>query len=374
LAERCDLLARERGRALPSDTWKRLAEDSTKSATGIVASLVVAFGENAVLAELEACAQEDRFITRHMLEALSDAGVYEDDDEDEDGDEVCAVVGKPVFIVSDCTGESAERTVLCALGQFGHCFDKCCPADITTYRFCNEGMLENIVEQARHKGALIVYTLVDPSANKFIRKQCEEHGVEYHDLWSPLLDKMEGYLHINRLGIPGRRQFADEKYMQMIECIEYTRTLDDGVQPKRWGEADLMLIGPSRSGKTPLAFFMAQRGYKVANYPIVPDENIPKELYELDQRRIFALTIDPAKLASIRSTRMRTLKMGRRTVYADRSSVQQEMQWINRLYRENPTWMVVDTTDTGIEESCAKILQTLQDIGFTRAEDNPSAI
>merc|ERR1712007_197590 len=197
---------------------------------------------------------------------------------------------------------------------------------------------------------------------------------EYHDLWSPLLDKMEGYLHINRLGIPGRRQFADEKYMQMIECIEYTRTLDDGVQPKRWGEADLMLIGPSRSGKTPLAFFMAQRGYKVANYPIVPDENIPKELYELDQRRIFALTIDPAKLASIRSTRMRTLKMGRRTVYADRSSVQQEMQWINRLYRENPTWMVVDTTDTGIEESCAKILQTLQDIGFTRAEDNPSAI
>merc|ERR1712176_410427 len=151
--------------------------------------------------------------------------------------------------------------------------------------------------------------------NKTMVEQCEEQGVEHHDLWSQLLSKLEGYFDTRSSGIPGRRQIVDDQYMQLIECIEYTRTLDDGVQPKKWQEADIMIIGPSRSGKTPLAFFLAQRGYKVANYPLVPDEDIPKELFELDPKRVFALTIQPEKLSSIRNTRMKILKMGSKSSY-----------------------------------------------------------
>eukprot|EP00913_Durusdinium_trenchii_P007620 g7159.t1 len=177
-------------------------------------------------------------------------------------------MAKPVFVVSDCTGESAERTVRCALGQFGHCFERSCQADITIFRFATSTMIQEIVRQAKERNAFIVFTLVDPVANSLLEKHCEEHDVTCHDLWSPLLEKLEGYFDANRLGVPGldvnclkrlqtcaaregRRQYADESYMNLIECIEYTRLFDDGVHPQRWAEADMMIVGPSRSGSLP---------------------------------------------------------------------------------------------------------------------------
>jgi regulator of PEP synthase PpsR (kinase-PPPase family) len=208
-------------------------------------------------------------------------------------------------------------------------------------------------------------------------KSCRESEVEYHDLWGRLLEKLEGYFDATRTGVPGKRQIADERYMGMIECIEYTRTLDDGVLPHLWAEADIIILGPSRTGKTPLSFFMSQRGYKVANYPIVPDESLPKELWDFDQERVFALTIDASKLSSIRSNRMQTLKMGSNTKYAQTSKIQQELSWCRRLYQKNPKWKVIDTTYAGIEESSAAIMKHLDSRGYrSRIEDNdnPSAI
>jgi len=159
-----------------------------------------------------------------------------------------------------------------ALGQFSHCFERSSSVDMTLYRFCSEAEVEGIVELAKSRDAFIVYTLVDPIVNSIMVKECESAGVEYHDLWGRLLEKLEGYFDATRSAVPGQKQVVDEKYYQMIECIEYTRTLDDGVLPHRWAEADIIILGPSRTGKTPLSFFMAQRGYKVANYPLVPDE------------------------------------------------------------------------------------------------------
>jgi len=280
--------------------------------------------------------------------------------------------------VSDCTGESADRTVQSALGQFGHCFDRSCPANITVYRFVNTNMLREIVMQAQDRGAIIVYTLVDPMTNETMVNLCKEYDVVYHDLWTPLLRKLEGYFSSNASGMPGRRQYVDERYMALVECIEFTRQLDDGVLPKKWQEADLMILGPSRSGKTPLAFFMAQRGFKVANYPLVPDEPFPEELWDFPQERIFALTIEPKKLSSIRSTRMATLQMGTKSMYAKLGKVQEEIDWCRQLYRKNPRWTVLDTSDVGIEENCARMMMKLQQDGGISSRlnntDNPSAI
>jgi len=392
-AERFGLLAAGRVEDVPAEAWKSLGDDARKAGLDIFATMVVVFGEARSEATFDRCVDEERAVYSDMMDgstgrvrfgsgppvAETALGDEDEDDEDDEGDgDYCSVVSKPIFIVSDCTGESAERTVQCSLGQFGHCFDRSCPADTTTFRFCTRGMIEEIVKQAKARKAFIVFTLVDPLANQKMVECCQEHDVENHDLWSPLLEKLEGYLDTTRQGVPGRRQFADEEYMQLVECIEYTRTLDDGVQPHRWKEADIMILGPSRSGKTPLAFFMAQRGYKVANYPLVPGEDIPKELWEFDQSRVFALDIDAQKLTGIRNNRMKTLRMGSKTSYAALNKVKDELNWCKNLYRKNSGWTVLDTSDSGIEETSARILLALdQGRGVqsrVRLSDNPSAI
>jgi len=390
-AERCDLLAKERGVAVPSETWIEFAKASRKSAADIIGTMCVIYGEERVSMDLKQCTKAEQTIVAEMIDgasgrlrfnnSLSSGSVLEPtDDDDDDDDDTCSVDVKPIFIVSDCTGESAERTVRCSLGQFGHCFERSCPADIKTFRFCDAGSVEGIVRAAKERQAFVVFTLVDPVTNSTMRKQCQEAGIRCHDLWSPLLEQMEVFLDTRRIGVPGRRQVVDEKYLHMVECIEFNRSLDDGVNPKRWAEADILLVGPSRSGKTPLSFFMGQRGFKVANYPLVPDEAVPEQLYEFDQRRVFALTIDPVKLGSIRATRMKTLNMGPNTSYAQLASIQKELAWCRKLYQENPLWTVLDTTDAGVEESCTKILMAMDalenksEFGPSRITDNPSAI
>lgn len=406
--ERLGLLSRRFGAAaasspmVPVEHWECCAGLAESSALDIVAAMVATFGEVDALCELNACVKDEQHVVDELLDgskgrirfggsasststpsslaaALAEQEEDEEDENEEDDEDddnsVCSVFEKRVFVVSDCTGESAERTIRCALGQFSHCFERSCPADISVFRFATAGMMKDIATKAHERGAFIVVTLVDPVANTRLMECCEELGVTVHDLWSPLLERLEGYFDASRLGVPGRRQYADESYMKLIECIEYTRSLDDGVQPSRWAEADLMIVGPSRSGKTPLAFFMAQRGYKCANYPLVEGESLPKELFTFPQKMVVALTIAPRKLADIRTNRMKTLKMSGKTNYAKMSRVQEEVHWCSKLYKENPQWFVLDTTDAGIEENAAAILKHLDELGVvSRNTDNPSAI
>ena len=366
--------------------WQRCGAWAHKNAVELTTALMGAFELPKVISELQECCKEEAHVWHDMIDgskgrvrfgSSSVSRANEDEDNDCDDDFCKAVAAKPVFVVSDCTGESAERTVRSALGQFGHCFERSCQADLTTFRFATSSMMQAIAGQARERNAFVIYTLVDPVANSLIAKYCEELGVESHDLWSPLLEKLEGYFDASRLGVPGRRQYADESYMSLIDCIEYSRLFDDGVHPQRWAEADMMIVGPSRSGKTPLSFFMAQRGYKVANYPLVPDEPPPDELWTFPQDRVFALTIEPKKLAGIRNIRMKSLKLSKTSAYGNLGAIREEVKWCTKLYRAHPQWTVLDTTDTGIEENCALILKHLDSIGVAgrvSASDNPSAI
>lgn len=389
MEERLHVLAQTAGDPVPG-YWQKCCEWAHKNAVELTSALIGAYALPQVTGELQECSKEETQVWHDMIDGSkgrvrfgSSSSVSRTDQtevkaREERHDGCCkACAAKPVFVVSDCTGESAERTVRSALGQFGHCFERSCQADLTTFRFATSSMMEDIARQARERNAFVVYTLVDPVANSLLAKYCEELEVESHDLWSPLLEKMEGYFDTSRLGVPGRRQYADESYMSMIDCIEYSRLFDDGVHPQRWAEADFMIVGPSRSGKTPLSFFMAQRGYKVANYPLVTGETPPDELWKFPQDRVFALTIEPKKLAGIRSIRMKSLKMSPKSTYGSLGAIREEVNWCTKLYRMHPQWTVLDTTDTGIEENCAMILKHLDSIGVAgrvSVSDNPSAI
>jgi len=287
-----------------------------------------------------------------------------DEDEDGEGDEgesCSATALREIFIVSDSTAESAKVSVQTALRQFDYCLQKTCGVNRTVvYRFVRTiKEVEEIVGRAGEADALVVFTVMETSLHEALIAACKKQEVEYCDLWGGLLNSLEKKFGAKRSGVTGRKQAVNEEYMKIVKAIEYTRKVDDGVLPNAWAECDIMLVGPSRAGKTPLAFYLAQRGFKVANYPLVPDEEAPPELFKLDQNKCFALTINPEKLRAIRVERMK--QFGRsNTQYADLAALKKEVSWIKTFYiRKGPTWPVIDTSDAGVVETASRIMEIL---------------
>jgi len=294
--------------------------------------------------------------------ALEAEDLAEDDDEEEDDDDGCSVKDiKEVFIVSDGTGESAMKSVARAMRQFEYCFGKTCGESRTTVcRFVRK--VEDaraVAEEAALRDALVVYTLMDRSVKEALSAALEDEGVESCDLWGGLIPALEKKFGAQRSGEASLKQVVNEEYMQIIKAIEYTRKVDDGILPNMWKEADIMLVGPSRAGKTPLAFYLAQRGFKVANYPIVPEEEPPKELFEIDQSKVFALIIQPERLGAIRAERM--AQFGRKnTQYANINNIKKEVRDIRTFYmRRGPKWPVIDTTTAGVVETASRIIEII---------------
>lgn len=301
-------------------------------------------------------------LTAAAMDAEEKKKEEEEEDDDEEENSTCQSSDlKEIFVVSDSTGESGSASVYAAMRQFDYCFGGTCGTSRTTvYRFVrNQAEVRRIVRLAADRNALIVYTVMETSVRDALNTSCQELGVECCDLWGALLESMERKFGAKRSGITGRRQAVGESYMRIVKAIEYTRKVDDGVRPNLWNECDIMLIGPSRAGKTPLAFYLAQRGFKVANYPLVPDEEPPPELFTIDQNKCFALMIQPERLRDIRMERMR--QFGRtNTKYAAIDSVKKEVSWIKTFYmRRGPRWPFIDTTNAGVIETASRILEIL---------------
>mmetsp|Transcript_84966 Transcript_84966/g.275168 ORF Transcript_84966/g.275168 Transcript_84966/m.275168 type:complete len:411 (-) Transcript_84966:60-1292(-) len=286
-------------------------------------------------------------------------GDAEEDEEEEDA--TCSPSDlREIFIVSDSTGESASASVRAALRQFDYCFGSTCgTARSTVYRFVRTpGEARKIAEAAAERNALLVYTVMETKVNEALTSACRAQGVEACDLWGALLETLEKKFGAKRSGVTGRRQAVSEEYMTIVRAIEYTRKVDDGVLPHLWAEADIMLVGPSRAGKTPLAFYLAQRGYKVANYPLVPDEEPPPELFSIPQERCVALMIQPERLQAIRAERMLRLMGKSSTRYASLDALKKEVRWIKNFYlRQGSRWPIIDTTDAGVVETAARIIE-----------------
>eukprot|EP00469_Lotharella_globosa_P011727 CAMPEP_0167787720 /NCGR_PEP_ID=MMETSP0111_2-20121227/9606_1 /TAXON_ID=91324 /ORGANISM="Lotharella globosa, Strain CCCM811" /LENGTH=537 /DNA_ID=CAMNT_0007679447 /DNA_START=256 /DNA_END=1870 /DNA_ORIENTATION=+ len=287
--------------------------------------------------------------------------------DDGSSDEEMCVLPREVFVLSDSTGESAVSAVRKTISQFSHCdaWDMC---NIMTYRFVSsEKEVKHVVAQAQRTDAMIVYTLVDGNVKETLVTEANDRNVSLVDLYGPLISKFEEAFGTKIRGTPGRKQIVDQSYMEVMDCIEYTRKMDDGVNPSRWDEADLIIVGPSRAGKTPLSFYLGLRGFKVANYPIVPGEEPPEQLFQFPDK-VIALTIKPDRLLNIREKRMR--QFGRtNTQYSSYDKIVDEIRQVDKLYRLNPTWLVVDTTNSGLEETAAEIYRHLDQKGATMGGD-----
>lgn len=276
----------------------------------------------------------------------------------------------PVFVVSDGTGDTAQKVVNAALHQF--------PGPVVPVRtFPMTGQIKQLDNLFRHSaktGAMIVTTLASHPMREAAARMAKEYGVRYVDLLGPLLSQLEGFLDAESEGVPGLMHRADERYFKRIEAIEFTVRADDGKDPRMLPKADVILVGVSRTGKTPLSTFLAHKGLKVGNQPIVLDHPPPRQLFEVDRRRVFALTIDPAALQSIRYTRVQTMRAaGKVTNYCDMGYILAELEWADRMFRSH-RWPVIEVTAKAIEETAATIMRLMHENGLMKEAGDVSSL
>ena len=290
------------------------------------------------------------------------------------------VLPKPIFVLSDCTGESAANTCRAALGQFEELMNLSMPTNLYIFRFLNDGGdAYKIVQQAKEDDALVVYTLSVPEMVTSVMTACKLYGVRSVNLWGPLLESMEAHLMMTRIGVPmtergastvSRTHTSSEAlstdYYRMIEAVEFTRQMDDGARPDKWKDADILILGVSRTGKTPLSIYLGQRGYKVANLPLVPRNGqlmVPKYIDDVDPKRVFGLLINGEVLHDIRTNRLSSIGVKREDKsameYSTMRQVTQELSLAKALYARNPDWTVLDVTHKGVEETAARVMKIL---------------
>ena len=262
---------------------------------------------------------------------------------------------KTIFIVSDGTGETASIMTQAALVQY---IDK----DIRVVRCKNirhPSQVTNLIKEAKKASGFIVYTVVQPTIKKQIEDDSQTHDVPAIDLLGELLDKLGQYLGNNAV-VPqvGLFRSVNENYFKRIEAIEYTVKHDDGRELSDLDEADIVLVGISRTSKTPLSIFLSHKGWKVANIPLVLNHPLPEELEKVDNRRIIGLSIDPIKLASIRSARLNKIGQPNKN-YASMEYITQETEFVMSIFRKHRRWPVFDITEKALEETATEIIKVI---------------
>jgi regulator of PEP synthase PpsR (kinase-PPPase family) len=255
-------------------------------------------------------------------------------------------------VISDATGETAEKVVRAALLQFPT------PCEVQVFsRVRLESEVEKIVERAAELRALVVFTVVDTAERELVWQLCQRHGVEAIDLIGGLMAKLTSYLGSSAKGVPGLLHTLGEDYFRRIEAVEFTVKSDDGGEPRNLPRADLVLVGVSRTSKTPLSMFLANKGYKVANVPLVMGVEPPAELEQVPPDRCYGLTIQPDSLVKIRQARLEHLGMPSDSSYGGLDHIKSELAFSQELFRKHPDWPVIDVTGRAIEESAADILR-----------------
>ncbi len=268
---------------------------------------------------------------------------------------------KPIFVVSDGTGDTAESVLRAALHQFSGYL-----VHIQVFPNTNtREQLDRLIQRAAREKALVATTLVRPDMRQAVLELSQQYRVRTVELLGHLLVQMTSFLEQAPEGVPGRMHQADERYFERVEAVEFTVKADDGKEPRLMKQADILLLGVSRTSKTPLSVFLAHKGYKVSNVPIVLDRPLPDILHEVDQNRIFALTIDPESLRHIRHQRMETMRMPGRSNYSDMDYILAELDWAEELFRRYPSWPVIDVTRKAVEETAAIILKILGERGIS---------
>ncbi len=261
-----------------------------------------------------------------------------------------------IVIISDGTGETATAISRAAMAQF-----KDREVYFTRYKNIRAtDQIDAIFNEAAIHHDLIIYTIVSPKLREYIAELSRTKHVRTLDLLGPALTAFSNFFNQEPMSEPGLLHAVNDEYYKRVEAMEFTLNHDDGRNLASLHLADVILVGVSRTSKTPLSVYLSQHGIKVVNIPMIMGQPLPEELFQIDQRKIFALTIDPNSLSEIRKNRLQRLGADKHQGdYAEHSKIIQEIEWANNIFKENKRWPVFNVTDKALEETAADIMKLL---------------
>lgn len=256
-----------------------------------------------------------------------------------------------LHLLSDSTGETLENIAKAALAQFDE-------VDVVKHFWPmvrSEAHLDRILVDVAANPGLVLFTLVNVAMRQKLEERCRSLGLPTVAALDAVSDALSGILGQQAKARPGRQHALDAAYFARVEAIQYTIAHDDGLNHHEWEEADILLAGVSRTSKTPTSIYLANRGYKTANIPLVPESPPPAALYSLKRPFIVGLVTGVDRLVQVRRNRLLTLNQAPDTDYVDEEKVKAEITYARRIFSDNG-WPVIDVTRRSIEESAAAII------------------
>lgn len=258
------------------------------------------------------------------------------------------------FILSDSIGETAVKLVKSILAQF-----PTIDAKMHRYTFISEPThLKRILEKANRLDALVYMTIADNELANLAEKFAVETGLICYNLIQPYALEVARRTGVKPSEISGAQHELDDHYFNRVKAMEFTVSYDDGKNPNALEEADIVILGVSRTGKTPLCMYLAVMGYKAMNLPLIPENDLPPLLFDIDPGKIVGLTNDPTILNKHRLSRMREYGMSQSSRYSSKERILEELEYADALYKELGC-PVIDVADRSIEESASIILDIL---------------
>jgi regulator of PEP synthase PpsR (kinase-PPPase family) len=260
-----------------------------------------------------------------------------------------------ITVCSDSVGETAETVVHAVLRQFSN-------LEIRIRRIGHiqhEDEIQSIMEEVAQQGGFVAYTLVQPELREMMKQESIRLGVRAVDIMGPMMQAIIDTFNDAPSSKPGLLHQLDAEYFRRVEAVEFAVKSDDGRDTTALLKADLVLIGVSRTSKTPLSIFLAHKGYKVANLPLVPEVKPPKELFMVPSNRIVSLIMDAEQLLRIRTERLKALGLPNGSNYAVMERILEELDYAHALVKQLGCPMI-NVTDKAIEETAGIILDYMQ--------------
>ena len=257
-----------------------------------------------------------------------------------------------LHMLSDSTGETLENIAKAALAQFDG-------VEIIKHFWPmvrSESHLNRILVEVADNPGLVIFTLVNRDIRARLERECRHLGLPVVPALDTVTDALSNMLGQEAKARPGRQHILDAAYFKRVEAIQFTIAHDDGIGWENWEEADIVLAGVSRTSKTPTSIYLANRGYKTANIPIVPESPPPDALFHLKNPLVVGLVANASRLVQVRRNRLLSLNEATETDYVNEQKVIEETQYARRMFSDNG-WPTIDVTRRSIEESAAAIIK-----------------
>jgi [pyruvate, water dikinase]-phosphate phosphotransferase / [pyruvate, water dikinase] kinase len=259
-----------------------------------------------------------------------------------------------IYLISDSTGETLDRVFLAIKAQF-----KNIEYNVKSYFFTRtENQVDKILEEAKkNKNSVILYTIVDNSLAKFLANKSNEKNIPCFGVLGNLILSFSKLLNQQASHVPSGQHALNEEYYKRIEAIQFTMNHDDGNLVHELNKSDLILLGVSRTSKTPTSIYLANKGFKTSNIPLINENSIPKSLKENPRMTcVIGLTTEAERLVDIRKNRMMTLKERENTSYTDIQKIKEEVENAKKTFIKYK-WPTIDVTRKSVEEVAASIIK-----------------